>query len=325
MLRMYRIAKIFSLLFTFGLFFLLSCNSKQEAIPNPPGKPNFKLAYFGFALVDVGWDDPTDDPIAKTNYLDEVAAFSNIADILVVAPTDLIVDRLEAMDAVAVKAYLHLNEIFFEYVDTDAPSGANYNLRTDFKARWDLFVASNDLQNQKNLIQAFYVGEEPLWNGISFEELAAAADYLKASFPEVPTMLIEAHPVLDQLQIPKSIDWVGFDRYFLKDPQTNADYQRELNILKSKFSRVDQNLVLIMDTHFIDWAHGDFAGLTVSDMREVATNYYELAIAELQTVAIIAYFWPSGFDDPNAVGARHLPAEVQAEYESIGKVITRKD
>ncbi|MFK8103287.1 MAG: hypothetical protein AB8G15_12205 [Saprospiraceae bacterium] len=319
------IPKTLNFLFSLALLLSLSCASKETTTPNPSEKAFDQLLYFGFALVDVGWDDPSDDPISKINYLDEVAAFTNIADILVVSPTDQIVDRLEAMDAVQVKAYLHLNEIFFEYADTDAPSGANYNLRADFKARWDLFVASNDLQNQKTLIQAFYVGEEPLWNGISFEELKAAADYLKASFPEVPTMLIEAHPIVDQLQIPASIDWVGFDRYFLKDPQTSTDYQRELNVLKSKFSREDQSLVLIMDAHFIDWAHGDFGGLTVNDMRQVATNYYQLAKAESQTVAIIGYFWPSGFDDPNAVGARHLPAEVKAEYERIGKSITRKN
>ena len=36
------------------------------------------LRYFGFALIDVFWDDPHDTS-AITNYLSEVDTFSNVA------------------------------------------------------------------------------------------------------------------------------------------------------------------------------------------------------------------------------------------------------
>ena len=79
-----------------------------------------------------------------------------------------------------------------------------------------------------------------------------------------------------------------------------------------------------MDAHYIDFAHGDFGGIELNEMGEVANSYYELAKAEPKVVALLGYFWPSGFDQPNAIGARGMPEKVKSEYTRIGKEITGK-
>ena len=51
------------------LLVLMGCGNKGISDPLPR-KTNPNLAYFGFVLVDVGSDDPTNTD-TKTNYVDE--------------------------------------------------------------------------------------------------------------------------------------------------------------------------------------------------------------------------------------------------------------
>lgn len=309
--------QIILLLFLVAIF---SCNDDNN-INN--SQPDSHIKYFGFSLIDVSWDDPTDSP-STTNYIDEVSAFTNIADILVINPTDNIENRLNIMNNKDVKAYLHLSEIFFEQSGTNAPSGANYNLRVDYQQRWNDFLTTNNLQNNTNRIQAFYVGEEPTWNGISFSDLKSVTDYIKTTIPEIPILIIEAFPALNNLEIPTSVDWIGFDHYFIKDPKNDTAFLNELSILKSKLSSTNQKLVFTLDTHYIQSIHGDLANISILEMKDIFISYYELAKTEPKTIALIGYFWPSGFDDPNAIGARHMPTFIKNEYERIGLEITKK-
>jgi len=304
-----------------SIIILISCDkeNQHEQTINPT-----HIKYFGFTLIDTYWDDPTDNQ-TKTNYIDEVYGFSNIADILVVNPTDNIVSRMTEMNNLQVKSVLHLSDIFFELVGVSSPSSVEYDLRVDFQARWNEFISVNNLQVNQILIQAFYIGEEPTWNGISLSELKSATDYVKLTFPDIPIMIIEAYPAIDQLQIPNSVDWIGFDHYFIKDPKGNADYLSELNTLKSKFSNDEQKLVFIMDTHFISSFHEDFGGISLNEMNEVANSYYELAKSEPKTIAILCYFWPSGFDVYSSIGARNMPQSIKENYIRIGKEITNKE
>lgn len=300
---------------------LVSCVAENQSDLTLPSQ---KLEYFGFTLIDTYWDDPSDNE-TKTNYIDEVHEFSNMADILVVNPTDNIVARMKAINNLQMKSVLHLSELFFELIGTDSPSGANYNLRADYKARWDQFIRTNNLEINHNLVQTFYIGEEPTWNGISFIELKAATDYVKSTIASVPIMIIEAYPIIDQLQVPTSVDWIGFDHYFIKDPTTNVEYLTELKNLLSKFSTEEQRLVIVMDTHYISAYHGDYGRIALNEMDMVANNYYKLAESEPKTIAILGYFWPSGFDVPTSIGARNMPKYIKENYMRIGKEITKKN
>lgn len=318
------------LLYSLILFSLVSC--KKENVETTSTNEEFcemisldhsHIKHFGFTLIDTYWDDPNDAEV-KTVYNDEVHEFSNIADILVVTPTDNIIQRANDMVNFEMKAYLHLNEIFFEQTGTVGPSGASYDLRSDYQTRWDIFLATNDLVNNDHLFQALYIGEEPTWNDISYNELEAACNYVKNTITTIPIMIVEAYPAIDNLQIPTSVDWIGFDHYFVKNPLNDTDYQNELSLLKSKFSSPEQKLVIVMDTHYIPWAHGDFGGINQDEMKTVASNYFDLAIVEEKTIAIIGYTWPGGFDSSDMLGARQLNQETRDEYERIGKLITGK-
>ncbi|WP_298501937.1 hypothetical protein [uncultured Maribacter sp.] len=309
------------LIWVFAFSTLLSCN--KEIKSEQPIKESH-IQYFGFTLIDTYWDDPTDDQ-TKTNYLDEVNSFSNIADILVANPTDNIVSRMTKMNNLEVKSILHVSELFFELIGTNSPSGAKYALRTDYKLRWDEFISRNNIEENKNIIQSFYIGEEPTWNGISFSELKSATDYVKLTIPTVPILIIEAYPSIDKLTIPNSVDWIGFDYYFIKDPKTNQEYINRINTLKTKFSNAEQKLVIVMDTHYITSVHGDFSGISLNEMGNVADSYYEIAKSQPKTIAILGYFWPSGFDDPESIGARNMPNEIKENYIRIGKEITHKN
>jgi len=299
----------------------ISCKKKENTEVYPaPTNPN--LEYYGYALVDVGFDDPSDKEI-KTNYLDEVASFTNLADILVVEPTDDIRDRIIAMNNSGVKAMLHLSELFFENVGTVAEnSTADYSLRADYQSRWDQFVVTNEMNIYDSLVQVFYIGEEPYWNNISVEELTLACDYIKSTVPSVKIMVIEAYHALDQLVIPASVDWVGFDHYFIKDPQNDVTFLEEMALLESKMYS-NQQIVLVMDAHFIKLAHAT-SGIGKSDLDFIARSYYQLANSNHRVAAIIAYFWPSGFDSEDAIGSRNLPVNVKNEHVRIGKAITGK-
>ncbi len=304
---------------------LLACKKEDQKPDDPEIIVCFEnhVQYFGFALIDTYWDDPNDG-ITKSVYNDEVHPFSNIADILVVNPTDNISARIDAMLNLEMKPYLHISELFFELTGSSGPSGSSYDLRADYQARWDQFVATNDLTNNSARIQSFYLGEEPTWNDISFNELKLASDYIKSTVPNVPIMIIEAYPSIPDLEVPNSVDWIGFDHYFIKDPMTDTGFQDELATLKSKFSSAHQRLVLVMDAHYIPAVHGGFGGISQAEMKDVATNYFNLALHEESTIALIGYTWPGGFDAPDMLGARQLEAETRAEYERIGKLITGK-
>jgi hypothetical protein len=307
-------------IYTFLSIILLCSCSKLNTESTAAGS---HIKYFGFSLIDTFWDDPTDNS-NTTNYINEVSSFTNIADILVVDAQNDIKERLNTMSAVDVKAYLHLNDLFFEYANANAPSGTNYNLRADYQTRWNQFCTLNNLQENASKIQAFYIGEEPTWNGITFEEIKTVSDYIKTTITDIPIMLIEAHTALDDLIILNAVDCVCFDHYFIKKPEHDTEYLQELEVLKSKLSTENQKLVFVMDTHYIETIHQDVSHIELSEMKAVANSYYNLAKSEPKTIAIIGYFWPSGFDNINAIGARNMPEAIKENYKNIGKAITKK-
>ena len=307
----------------FILLFFTACKSDEEPIVSEPTN-NAHLQYFGFTIIDTYWDDPTDSN-TKTNYADEIQSFSNLADMLVVTPDDNLVQRVQQFSNLDLKAVFHFNELFFELVDANSPSGANYNLRADYEQRWNQFKNLNESILDTTYMAAFYIGEEPTWNGISFNELNTVAELLKEDKPEIPLLIIEAYPSLTDLRVPEAVDWIGFDRYFIKNPVTDSDFQQNWKTLKSKMSNPDQRIMIIMDTHYIDWAHGDYGNIALDQMDDVADNYYTLAKADEQVIGILGYFWPNGFDIEGSIGARGMPQSVKTKYEQIGEEITGKN
>lgn len=54
----------------------------------------------------------------------------------------------------------------------------------------------------------FYIGEEPTWMGISYDELKQVSDLVKSDFPTIPILVIEASTGLADLKVPESVDLV---------------------------------------------------------------------------------------------------------------------
>ena len=279
-------------------------------------------AYFGYALVDCGYDDPLDDA-AKTNYIDEIATFSNLAQLCVFAPSDDIGERLDLMTSHGVLAMLSVQEIFFESLpDPTTGSGVRLDLRADYVERWNEFTWVNERAIDASRVATLYLVDEPYWNGVSVSDLTAAADVVEQTFADIPTTIIEAWPALAVLKVPESVDIVGFDHYAVADPANDPEYARELAVLKSKRSAAGQRIMLIMDAQWLPFYAE--SGLDEASMGAVATSYLRVAQRDPEIIAIVGYTWPGGLDDPQQKGTRQLPASVMAEHERIGKLVTGK-
>jgi len=302
-----------------AVMFLAACSPTPEYASPAPAVAQ----HFGFAAVDCGHDDPL-DTAATTNYLSEVAAFSSTAQLCVFAPDDVIHSRLAEMSRHKVAAIVSIQPVLYDAAaDSSTGSGRKLRLRSDYIARWKRFVALNALESDAAAIAAFYLADEPSWNGMSPADLRIGADLVKADFPQVPVALVEAAPALSALQIPLSVDWVGFDHYAIAKPDSDAAYLSELALLKSRRTRPSQKILLVMETQWLP-AYGA-AGFSEADMKSVASSYARLAEKErADVVGMLGYPWPGGLDGPAQKGARDLPESVRQEYVRIGRRMTGK-
>lgn len=278
--------------------------------------------YFGYAVVDCGYDDPLDSEV-RTNYVSEVASFTNIGQMCAYDPSDNIVARLQFMTDNGMQAILSIQGIFFEgRPDATQGSGMKYTLYPNYLSRWNAFVSKNNLSQHISKIGTFYVVDEPGWNGVSTQALKIAADTIKASFPTVPVAISEAASKISSLTIPSSVDLIGLVHYAVPNPDTDPAILSELAQLKAKRTSTAQKIFLVMDAQWLPF-YGE-AGYPETYMASIATAYYNLAISDPEIIGIFGYTWPGGMDDSQQKGTRNLPESVIAEHIRIGKLITGK-
>lgn len=277
------------------------------------------LNYFGYVAIDCFYDDPLDGG-TTTNYLSEVDSFSNLAHLCVYDFTDTVVTRVQNMNNRCVKPMIHLQSIFFEYVDTLGPSGANYDLYPDYLARWAAFKNANLSVLNPVATGCFYIADEPAWNGIADAEMSTISALLQTDFPQIPTLTVEAYASVDYMFVPAEVDWVGFDRYGSFDPQSDPDFMQNLDTVKARLSAPSQRLMLIIDDQWFP-GYQTFLGWSQDTMADVVQNYYDLAAADTLVIGLIGYLWPGGLDAPDHYGVRNLtPAVIQKNVE-IGQLI----
>ena len=277
------------------------------------------LEFFGFALVDCGFDDPTDG-VQKTNYLDEVAGFTNAAHICPFDPTEVLAARLDAMVAQGVRGVLSLDAILFEtFVDTTRPSGLRTSLRPDFAARWASFLAANGSHLDQTHLRCISLVDEPTWNGVPPSELEQAADLVAATIAGVPLLVIEAGPAVIDLIVPEVVDWLAFDHYGVLDPRIDPLWQDTLAELAAKRTRPEQRLVIIAEAQWIP-LYAPYA-VTPSTMGDVFLAYYDLCASDPRVIGMLAYLWPGGFDDPDQLGARQLPDGARGKIRAVGRAV----
>jgi|GEM_PF-792437 len=293
------------LLFTFSL---LQLNAQAPA----------HLKYFGYVAIDCLYDDPL-DVSTLTNYISEVDTFSNIAHMCVYDYTDNIIARTNDMNAHCVNPMLQVQSVFFEEVDTLAPSGTNYDLYSDFTSRWNTFMTINASVFVPSKISCFYIIDEPFWNGVSLAEMDTVCTLLKNAFPTIPILMVEAYTTVNVMQVPVAMDWVGFDRYGVFDPEFDVDFQNDLDTVKSRLSSPNQKIILVIDDQWLPF-YGD-AGFSPDTMKYVVQNYYDLAVADTSVIGLIGYIWPGGLDDPGHLGVRNLTQGVIDKNVEIGQLI----
>ncbi|WP_428548859.1 hypothetical protein [Profundibacter sp.] len=167
----------------------------------------------------------------------------------------------------------------------------------------------------------FYLADEPIHRHLPHADLEQAAQTLRTLYPETPIMVIEAYSPNGPAQIPRNIQYWGFNAYTVADPATEPRYTTYLNRAAAMLGP-DQALVMVMDTH-----HTPFhtrAGLGENDMAAVARAYYAYAQNRGDIAALIGYTWAGGIDGDWEIGARNLPASVLDKYREIGRAITGK-
>ena len=273
------------------------------------------LKYFGYAIVDCFFDDPTDNSTI-TNYISEVDSFSNLAQMCVYDYNSTIEARVNLMNSHCVLPIVHIQSIFYERVGSNALSGDDFDLDPNYMSQWNIFKINNLAVLDTSKIAAFYLVDEPFWNGLNFSDINTVSALIKSDFPNIPIMIIEASGGLNMLQIPTSIDWISFDNYGIFDPSTDPNYLADLALLKSKKSRTSQKIFLTVDDQWLP-LYGN-AGFPPDTIRFMVQNYYNLAANDTDIVGLLAYLWPGGLDDPNQMGVRNMPQSVKDKNVEIG-------
>ncbi|MEK7649480.1 MAG: CARDB domain-containing protein [Patescibacteria group bacterium] len=217
---------------------------------------------------------------------------------------------------------------------------------------WNSFVATygNSIRANENSIAALYFSDEPIWDGYTNADIQAAADRIERDFPNIKSLIVEAAPGLgvgtgcarpfdakqsasnncvESLKIPSSIDYVGFDSYGVRDPRTDDSWMESFERLKSKRSRADQKMFLVMDAWWHPWNHGQ-SGVVKADLAQFAYNYYELAKSDSDVLGIANWVW-GGFEEDRCgivnganectTPTRDLPQIVRDAHRTIGSDI----
>jgi hypothetical protein len=293
---------------------LVSCNTALFSPTINPAAPAH-LKYFGHFFVDVEVDDPH-DTTNKMNFTDEIASSSNLAQMTAYFAGQDLRARIKSMNDLCVKPFLSLQEVFFDRIDAAAPSGTRFALVSDYQNRWETFKTTNAGSLEASSIGAFYLVDEPVWNGVTFGDLETIAQLVKSDFPSVPTLIVEAKPVLDSLRVPTSIDWIGFDHYGVFKPSTDASFLGLVATLKSKRLTPDQKLFLVIDDQWTP-EYGKL-GVSASQMSATIQDYYDLAASDPEIAGLLGYRWAGSLGD-SAIGVRDMPQNIIDLNVSLGK------
>jgi len=223
--------------------------------------PEYHLTQFGYYHVAV-------NGIGTGDYINDVNGFTNF-------------NFMDWSAANAVKAAacnppqkmaVNLRWVFF------SGSGLNPN----YVSIWNSYAAQ--MAPYLDVIGAFYIMDEPYWAGISKADLETAAKLCKDTFPQIPTMVVEAgipEVINGSWQMPSYIDYYGVDHYYSFD-----DIPGLLAIIKSqqlpgqKFFLVPQNIL------------GASHGGTDAQVASWAYDYYNLALSDDTMVALMVFLWP---------------------------------
>src|SRR3989338_5337523 len=224
-------------------------------------------------------------------------------------------EYLDLAKARGFKAIINVqNEAFddtqwFNRINTLLPGGITYRSKIQ-----------SGFENGDVIAMAFT--DEAWLRGYRNADIERAAARIKATFPNIPILYNEAYSTMDAkdptFTFPELVDWVSFDHY-IRDPRRNDLWMKYYELMKSKRSRPDQKIFIVMNA----WWHPSNP-FSKEEMAMVAKNYYELAKADPDVIGINAWVWGGYEENRGWVGTRDLPQVVRDAHKAIGNEITGK-
>src|SRR5258708_6044338 len=288
-----------------------------SVMPARASNPNLK--YFGYVGVDAGIVDiqspksgncaPGD--LTGCTYDDDVKTFSNLAHLSAgngpSSPLFNVVSRLAAIKTDGMGAIAAPQGPFWTPASSCTPlspaGGRKLTLRSDYSTVWSNFLTTNAAADVTAIL-AFYIADEPVWNGVSSADLTTVANLVHSSLPTIAILYVEAgsvvdgsHPTLyNSMVIPTAVTHVGFDKYGVLNPSTDTTYLTALSNLKAKRTN-SQAVLLIMDSSYLYSGEADI-GLQSTDIKTMDDNYLALAQTDSSIIGMMGYAWPGGLGQP---------------------------
>lgn len=268
------------------------------------GCPAWADPFFGYVAVACGHDDPFDDS-ARTDYSAEVAGWTNANHLCLTGDPATWADRIAA--AARLWRPILSVEPAFDFLGA-GPGGpvATAVWPIVRQAVRDSGVAPSDV--------IFYLVDEPTLRGIGLDRVETAARIIRADFPQSGVMMIEAYHGADLPMPPPSVTLWGFDAYTVPDPLAEPLYTDYLARSRASLGP-GQRIVLVLDGNHTP-VHAN-AGLSETDMADVALAYGRLAASIPDLGGMIGYTWAGGIDTLDEKGVRDLPPAVQAAHRVV--------
>lgn len=271
--------------------------------------------YFGYSAILCGFDDPHDtDP--KSDYLDEISAFTNIAQVCADADPRVTADRMRRAHAAGVIPLLYVEPAFFDRSGTRMVARD----RDTAGALWQSVragIAESDVPLDDII---FYLVDEPNHFGLPQAAVEDAIRIIRTDYPAARLLMIEAYDEDGPPPVPEGIDYWGFDAYGVPDPAAEPRYGAYLDATRATM-QPDQRLVMVMEAVHYASVQGDSIASRES-LADVARADYRYALARGDIDMILAYTWAGGIDSLDERGVRDLPPVVHAVHEAIGRAIT---
>jgi hypothetical protein len=278
-----------------SLIAVLGSLAAAQASAQGPG-----LRYFGYFAARI--------TASGGNHLAEVRSRSNLDWVQISEP-----DRYapEVLDGCNPRGCIVStgNEFFRGCDSVHSPS---CELHPDYKARWARLAAA--VRSRIGRVGAFYLMDEPQWRGATPAELHTAATTIRATYPQIPVMMVEAGPqVSSSLQVPTSVNWVGFDWYC----QPFSIVQRTLATLSSRI-HPSQSLFLLPEAAPLPACGGAAGHATDAEIAPLQYQYLQLAASNPRVIGLLAFgFWTSGY------GSAQLPRTVAAHRDIYARIAGR--
>jgi hypothetical protein len=210
-------------------------------------------------------------------------------------------------------------EFFSCTAQASSPSGQSCSLYPNYAARWA--AEANAVRPYLDKIAAFYILDEPQWNGATPAEINTSAQLIKQTFPGAKVMMIEAGPkITPSLTIPSSVNWIGFDWYC----QPFSTIQARLATLQSLVpASSPQRFFLVPEDAPLSQCAGVAGHTTDADIAALQWDYFRLAEQNPRVIGLMNFgFWTSPpWTTSGGTGASELPLTVDANERVAAQIL----